>query len=59
MYNRLSLYRLKDLSFRRAFEELEKMKQEKMIKDFSIYNTTLEQIFIQLSKLQTGQETTN
>ena len=39
-------------SFSTAFERLEALKQDGSIKDFSIYNTTLEQIFIYFSKFQ-------
>jgi len=38
--------------FSEAFEKLELLKQEGVIKDFSIYNTTLEQIFVYFSKFQ-------
>ena len=38
--------------FSQAFERLEDLKEKGIIKDFSIYNTTLEQIFIYFSKFQ-------
>jgi len=38
--------------FSEAFEKLESLKEKEVIKDFSIYNTTLEQIFIHFSKFQ-------
>jgi len=39
-------------SFSKAFNQLEDMKAQNMISDFSIYNTTLEQVFIAFSKYQ-------
>ena len=42
-------------SFSGAFERLEELKQQGVIKDFSIYNTTLEQVFIYFSKFQINE----
>jgi len=38
--------------FSKAFRALEDLKRSKIIQDFSIYNTTLEQVFINFSKRQ-------
>lgn len=38
--------------FSEAFHKLGEMKENKTIKDFSLYNTTLEQVFIYFSKFQ-------
>jgi len=38
--------------FSEAFKKLEDCKEKEIIKDFSIYNTTLEQVFIYFSKFQ-------
>lgn len=45
-----------NFSFSKAFSFLESMKMEGRIKDFSIYNTSLEQVFIQFSRFQQQQE---
>jgi len=47
-------YRIPNESFvfSKAFEELEKLKQAFIISDYSIYNTSLEQVFIKFSKDQ-------
>jgi len=42
--------------FSKAFERLEVLKQKGLVKDSSIYNTTLEQIFIYFSKFQINIE---
>jgi len=42
--------------FSKAFDKLEVLKQQGLVKDFSIYNTTLEQIFIYFSKFQINLE---
>jgi len=42
--------------FSEAFGKLEELKEHGVIKDFSIYNTTLEQIFINFSKFQISLE---
>jgi len=44
------------MNFSGVFQMLEEMKATKQIKDFSIYTTTLEQIFIKLAKLQRKHE---
>jgi len=44
---------LAGFSFSNAFTSLENMKNQKIIDDFSIYNTTLEQVFIAFAKYQT------
>lgn len=41
--------------FSKAFRELQDLKAEGLIEDFSIYNTTLEQVFIHFSKEQVVQ----
>ena len=41
-----------EFKFSKAFELLEKMKEEGKIDDFSILSSSLEQIFIQMAKLQ-------
>ena len=38
--------------FSDAFDGLEKLKKNGVITDFSLYNTTLEQVFIAFSKYQ-------
>jgi ABC-type multidrug transport system ATPase subunit len=43
-------------SFSKAFNTLETMKRDGVISDFSIYNTTLEQVFIAFSKYQYVKE---
>lgn len=45
-----------NFSFSKAFSFLETMKTQGQIKDFSIYNTTLEQVFIQFSRFQIQYE---
>ena len=42
--------------FSEAFEKLNDLKQQGLINDFSIYNTTLEQVFIYFSKFQIDVE---
>ena len=42
----------KEFKFSEAFEKLEDLKEKGLIKDFSIYNATLEQAFIHFTKLQ-------
>jgi len=41
-----------DFYFSKAFEKLEQMKKEEIILDFSIYHTTLENVFLDFSKHQ-------
>lgn len=38
--------------FSKAFEKLEEMKNEQIILDFSIYHTTLENVFLDFSRHQ-------
>jgi len=45
--------------FSEAFEKLELLKHENVIKDFSIYNTTLEQIFVYFSRFQINADNDN
>jgi len=45
--------------FSKAFESLETLKQKGKVKDFSIYNTTLEQIFVYFSKFQINLDNSN
>jgi len=48
-----------EFKFSKAFENLESLKQKGIVKDFSIYNTTLEQIFIYFSKFQINLDDSN
>jgi len=45
---------LLNFSFQKSFKYLDQIKEEGKILDFSISNTTLEQIFLQFSKYQTS-----
>ena len=50
---------IEGFKFSKAFEKLDVLKQEGAIQDFSLYNTTLEQIFIYFSRFQTNMTTSN
>ena len=42
----------KSMVFSKVFQTLEGLKMKKIIADYSIYNTTLEQVFITFAKIQ-------